>query len=928
MYSGFGLIELFKHAVKSSSGIIAYPEGDLSQSEWLSYAELWQRSADNAGLLRHINGFYPGRIILIHFRNHLDNMVWFWAALLAGAIPAMSTPFVNNHDGRRAHIMHLHNLLENPLCITRQESIESDFFDNGVLQVVAVESVLKLRGQVSTTRDWTRHGPPDDTAALMLTSGSTGNAKAVRLTHSQILTSVAAKTATLPLTSAALNWIGLDHVAGLVEIHINAMYAGVDQVHVQAADMLTSPLAFLRLLSKHAISRTFAPNFFLVRLRQAMSKGVGDVDLRSLRYIVSGGEANTVEVCQAMSKLLEPFGAPRNVIVPGFGMTETCAGAIYHKQCPEYDNDLGCEFTLLGKCVPGIEMRVSSPEDQSETSRTSQVKSLPSQGMLELRGPIVFQDYFNNPKASLEAFTDDGWFKTGDLARIDDHGNLQLLGRTKEVLTINGVKYLPHEIEAALEDAEIPGITPSFIACFSLRPKNVETEQSCVVYQHQYTEKDDDARMNVLSAILRVFVSFTGSRPYVLPVRKGILEKTTLGKLSRAKIAKALSSGEYKAEEDLNEESLERYRGTHHVNASTETEKRLLSLVEDTLNIDKSELGIETPILEVGVTSVDLIRLKSRIEECFSLAEIPLIIIMTNTTVEALAKIIEQMGQSQRNIAYSPVVTLQRNGEKVPLWLIHPGIGEILVFLGLAKYLNDRPVHAMRARGFNGGEALFQDLNDVVNSYYTALKATQPSGPYAIAGYSYGSMIAFEIAKRLESNGDEVRFLGSFNLPPHIKDRMKHLDWTAGLLHIAFFCQIISEEKSEEMVQELRKLPHDEAISTLLAVSNPDRVAELGLTHGSLATWIDVSYSLQRLGAEYEPSGLVTKMDVFFCDPLKVVASSREEYYTEHLQRWTDFCRQQPQFHPVAGSHYTMLSPENIQGFQSELKRVLQLRGV
>ena len=125
-------------------------------------------------------------------------------------------------------------------------------------------------------------------------------------------------------------------------------------------------------------------------------------------------------------------------------------------------------------------------------------------------------------------------------------------------------------------------------------------------------------------------------------------------------------------------------------------------------------------------------------------------------------------------------------------------------------------------------------LPEVVTTYYLALKKEQPHGPYAIAGYSYGSMLAFEISKILEANGDTVQFLGSFNRSPHIKDRVRMLDWTAGLLHIAHFCGIITEQRSEELVGELRELPSPKQVAKLLIESDQQRCAELASrTHRS-----------------------------------------------------------------------------------------------
>jgi thioesterase domain-containing protein len=115
----------------------------------------------------------------------------------------------------------------------------------------------------------------------------------------------------------------------------------------------------------------------------------------------------------------------------------------------------------------------------------------------------------------------------------------------------------------------------------------------------------------------------------------------------------------------------------------------------------------------------------------------------------------------------------------------------------------------MRARVFEVGEAYFKNIADAVTTYYTKIKECQPTGPYAVAGYSYGSMIAFEITKLLRQNKDEVKFLGIFNLPPHIKVRMRQLDWTNCLLHLSYFLDFFSEEYAHGKYPELQQQSKD-----------------------------------------------------------------------------------------------------------------------
>ena len=916
---------LISAATNVSQGLITYKLGETETGHSTTYADLLSNAERNSQVLRRLKGFAKGSVFLLHFEEHIDNIVWFWSVIYAGGIPAMSTPFSNIPAQREKHIQHLQSLLQDPICITRLNLLDQ-FAGQDILSVHAVEELSFQVLDVENLSNGHQRFPDTELAMLMLTSGSTGNAKAVCLTHKQILAAVAGKAAVrdLPKGGSFLNWIGLDHVGSLIEIHLQAMYLRVDQVHVRASDVIADPMTFLRLISKHRVTRTFAPNFFLSKLRSVLEKATPeslstDLDLTCLRLIASGGEANVVETCGAMTKLLGMCGAPSNVIVCGFGMTETCAGAIFNLDCPQYDLEKGYEFASLGSCMPGIEMRVALPAANGGPA------GLVEPGDLEVRGPVVFQSYYNNLTATREAFTPDGWFKTGDQAVLDSSGNLSLIGRTKETMVINGVKFLPQEIESALEEASVPGLMPSYIVCFPYRPRRSSTEQICVVFAPTYCATDTEARVRAHNEIIRTVMLHTGVRPNVLPLDRWLLPKSTLGKLSRSKIKAAFERGEYAPYELSNERDIKNYKASNIVRPTNEMEELLLEEFVGILDLPRDDFGVETPIYQMGITSIDVIRLKRRLEERLGISNIPFAVMMRNPTVRSLATAFQDL-YTPRD--YNPVVTLQSSGQKTPLWLIHPGVGEVLVFLGLAKYINDRPVYALRARGFEKGETCFENIEEAVGTYYAAIKAKQPRGPYALAGYSYGTMLAVETTKLLERNGDDVRFLGSFNLPPHIKTRMQQLDWTSCLLHLSYFLGLVTEQHAEDIVLELQKSSREQALSHVFKVANPARLVELSLTTEALANWADLAFGLQSMAKEYEPSGSVRVIDIFYAIPLKMLAVSKEEWLDKHLGRWADFCETEPRFHEVDGAHYTMIGPDHVHNFQKKLRKALKDRGL
>ena len=982
---GPNIADLLRRAAQcdNNTGIITYPSGKTTHGLKTSYSQLLEQAEHNAKAISTFSGFKPKSIVLLHLDDHFDNVTLFWSIILAGGIPCMSTPFTNIPAQREKHIRHLCSLLDHPICITRAHLLPQfsgqtlltphTLEDHPELQLpqraaIAAEPrsepMLHTNGNFDGFKDHVNgfHGyvngfkdhvngvnghvngfsghvngvnedDPyllthlDDLALLMLTSGSTGNAKAVRLSHAQMIVAVAAKckVRAVPQRSPFLNWIGFDHVACVTEIHLQAMYLGVDQVHVQASDIVSDPGLFLRLLSEHRVGKSFAPNFFLAQVRRLLETDEGhilvkNVDLSYLHWLSSGGEPNVVETCEALAKLLVRCGAPPDAIVPGFGMTETCAGSIWNTHCPEYDILNSHQFASLGQCMTGIEMRVvSSPEDISTAAPAGH------SGLLEVRGPIVFKGYFNNPNATSESISPEGWFRTGDQAMIDSAGNLNLIGRSNDHINMNGVKYLPKELEAAIEESLIDGVTPSYTLCFSYRPIGSQTEQICIVYLPSYGPDDTNARMSARKEIIKATILQTGSQPRVLPLNDSFLMKTSLGKLSRPKIRDAFVRGDYKALEEFDNAQIAAYNESNIAHPQTEGEHILLQMLCQTLEVPAEEIGVETPMFEMGMTSIHLIRLKTQLQTRLSIPNIPIVVIMTNPTIRSLWKALEALDKPKE---YEPVVVLQEEGDKTPIWLFHPGVGEVLVFLGLAKYLQGRPTYALRARGFEAGHTRFESIQEAVTIYHAAIKRKQPHGPYALAGYSYGTMLAFETSKLLQANGDQISFLGSFNLPPHIKDRMSQLDWADCLLHLCFFLGLIDSDLAEDLAPQFSTYSKEEAIVEMAKLGDQARIIELSLTSEALANWTDLSYGLQSMARSYEPSGSVPMIDIFVAEPLKMVAACKEEWRRNRLSKWSDFCESEPRFHDVDGEHYTMIGEKHVLSFQKTLRKALEDRGL
>jgi acyl-CoA synthetase (AMP-forming)/AMP-acid ligase II/thioesterase domain-containing protein len=871
---------------------IRYADEDGFRTQ--SYPELVDRARRVLGGLRSL-GLTPGSTVALLLERAEDFVPGLWACVLGGLVPCPLVPIPGDLTRWAAQLSHVRELLEDPVLLT-VSSLCRELPDVPGLRTVILEELPADR------LDQTTHtAEPGDPAMLVLTSGSTGRAKAVTLTHANLLASMSAKLERQRLTAAdvTLNWISFDHVAALLECHLLPLSSGATQVHVHPKVVLGDPLNFLRLVDRHRVTMTFTPNFLLGHLVKEAARldhdhdHDGDLDLSSVRHIVSGGEANVSATGRAFLDSFAPHGLSRDVLWPAFGMTETCAGCVYSREFPDADAD--AEFAAVGTPVTGLETRIVA-------------------GELQLRGPMIFAGYRNDEEATAEAFTADGWFRTGDLGRFDDRGRLTLVGRAKDSIVVNGVNYFSHDLENAIE--QLDGVTPSCVAAFPTREPGSDTEQLVVAFVPAVHPQDESALHRLLIAIRTSVVLHWGFRPaLILPLSMADMPRTSLGKLQRGLLRKRLEAGEFAETQWWVDELTTRQLGGHAA-PSGPIETTLTEIYAELFEVDPRSISATASFYELGGTSLDILRLKRRVEQRLLFEDVPVTWIMLAPTIRALAA---KLGSDKAAEAYEPVVPLQLTGDRTPLFCVHPGVGEVLVFVNLAKYfVRERPFYALRARGFGVGEPYFERFDEMVRCYVRSIRDTQPTGPYAIAGYSYGGAVAFEIAKALEAQGERVDFVGIVNLPPHISYRMAELDFLEGAINLAFFLSLISRRQYEEVSAELRAIPdRDRQLERLVALAPKERLDELGLDLAGFTAWAELTQSLLSMGRDYRPSGTVRSVTVFYAVPL---SGSKEDWLNDRLRQWDGFTREANRYLDVPGEHYTLMGPRHVAEFQAILR--------
>ncbi|MEU6484909.1 non-ribosomal peptide synthetase [Streptomyces sp. NPDC046887] len=870
-----------------------------------NHPELLDDALRVLGALR-ARGLRPQDKVVLVLERPRQFLTAFWAAVLGGFVPCPMAPLRGDRERWAARLAHVNDLLDRPLILT-SESLAAE------LPPVPGLAVGQLERMYADEPAEPHAAAPEHTALLVLTSGSTGDSKAVVLSHAHLLAAMAGKNGHHRLTAAdtTLNWVSFDHVAALLECHLLPLSTGSRQLHVEPEVILEDPMRFLRLSSRHGVTMTFTPNFLLGRLNAAAERsGAGGepLDLSRLRHIISGGEAVVRATGEAFLAHFAPYGLAADVLWPAFGMTETCAGSVYSRKAfPEVDRD--SEFASLGTPVTGLRMRVADAGD----------RALPEGevGELQLAGPMVTQGYYNNPAATAAAFTADGWFRSGDLGRIDA-GRLSLVGRSKDSVIVNGVNHFSHEMETSVE--RLTGVTGSYVAAFPTRAAGTDTEQLVIAFHPDTPEGDDAALHRVLAAVRDSVVLRWGFRPaHILPLPKEAFPKTSLGKIQRTLMRERMESGAYDATRRAVADLTARMRGDH-VAPEGATEQALCEMYAEILDAVPGSVGAGADFFAMGGTSLDILRLRSLVSQRLGITDLEIITLLRAPTVRALAARLTDRAAPAAE-AYDPVVPMQTDGSKTPLFCVHPGVGEVLVFVNLAKYFaGDRPFHALRARGFNAGEKPFATFEQMVDCYVDAVRARQPHGPYALAGYSYGGAVAFEMAKALRAQGERVDFIGSFNLPPHIKYRMDELDFAETAVNLAFFLALIDGRQAAELPAPLRGLPRREQVERLLDLAPRDRLAELDLDGDRFEAWAELADHLTDLGRSYQPSGTVPSMSVFCAIPLR---GTKEDWLDNELRRWDEFTTGPNRYIEVPGEHYTLMSPRHVGSFQAILRREL-----
>ena len=266
---------------------------------------------------------------------------------------------------------------------------------------------------------------PDDLAAVLYTSGTSGRPKGVMLTHGNLSANVeqVREWASFTRDDTLFGVLPQFHSFGMTVLTLMPLAVGCHVVY--SARFI--PKKVLDKIRTHRPTAMLGIPSMYNALR--MQKSLCEDDFSSLRYIVSGAEPLSDDVYEGFKK------KTGREITEGYGLTET---APVTNWCLPDQNRRG----TVGRSLPLIETRIVGEDGTT--------LGLNVDGEVRLRGPNVMKGYFNLPEETAAAFDEDGFFRTGDMGRIDEDGFLSITGRIKEMLIIGGENVFPREIEEVL----------------------------------------------------------------------------------------------------------------------------------------------------------------------------------------------------------------------------------------------------------------------------------------------------------------------------------------------------------------------------------------------------------------------------------------------------------------------------------------------
>lgn len=537
------LTEALDYAAKGASGFNYYDgRGELTAS--LPYRELRRRAR---ALARRLQGLGRGSRIALVAHTHPDFAVMFYACQYAALVP-VPLPAAIHLGGRQAYVHHLRQMVLD--CQAAAAFATNEFID---LLREAVSGVpVKLAGTMEEFVAMEDAGelpkPPtmNELAYLQYTSGSTRFPRGTMITQRAALHNLEAIfNHGFPLTpeDRFFSWLPYYHDMGLVGMVLGCPATQRSCDFLGSREFAMRPRLWLKLMSQNRSTISFSPPFgYALCARRLRPKDTQELDLSAWRVAGVGAEMIHPEWLVSFAETLAPTGFKASAFLPCYGMAECTLAVSFStvgggSQVDYVDGEHLSRtgevlaltnggsarrkgFINCGVPLPGFEVEVRNEDGRVLSDRRV--------GLVYLRSPSVMDGYFDNPEATAEVLSADGWLRTGDLGYVVD-GSLYLTGRAKDLLIIHGRNIWPQDLEHLAEMQ--PEVRPTDASAFSI-PGADGTEVAVLVVQCR--EPDLTVLNSLVDRLHEAIAAEFGIHCLIELVPSHTLPRTSSGKLSRS----------------------------------------------------------------------------------------------------------------------------------------------------------------------------------------------------------------------------------------------------------------------------------------------------------------------------------------------------------------------------------------------------------
>jgi fatty-acyl-CoA synthase len=544
------LPEALAEAARTDEGYVFVAEGIEMRR---SFADLRMASLGVARALREA-GLRPGDLATLVIDDAEQFLTTLCGASLAGIIPASLYPplVASNPSAYREATARIIRLAGARAVITTSALREQ--FDDLRSSCPSIDVVLSRETLDAPPCETDHTASLDDIALVQFTSGSTAVPKGVVLTHRSLSANIDAINGPAGLrssaTDSALSWLPLYHDMGLIGMALGPLYCGRPAVLLTPQMFVKRPAEWLRAISRHRATVSFAPNFaYALCVRRVKDRDLEGLDLSCWRVAGCGGEPIHAPTLAAFAEKFAPVGFRETSFLPCYGLAEHVVAATFApsgrrprvEPMPADDvadrrlavpsdgtPDTAAGLVSCGRPFPGHRLRIVGPDGRELPDRHV--------GEITLAGPSVMLRYYKQDELTAAALRN-GWLHTGDLGYVLD-GELFVCGRVKDIIIVNGRKYHPQDLEWGLED--LSGVRRGRIVAFGA-PQDGGPDRVIIVAEPSGTVTSD-----LLSdAIRRRIADLCGlSVDEVVLVRNGTVARTTSGKVQRAAIKARYEQGE------------------------------------------------------------------------------------------------------------------------------------------------------------------------------------------------------------------------------------------------------------------------------------------------------------------------------------------------------------------------------------------------